>query len=118
MVGLKTATSDYGDGSQGTTSESSGDNSREDTSGNDSIGDTASSSSSSGDAGDSAGQAGDTGEVDTYEGVSSDDFQVFTESMANFQAAMLASQAVITFAIFFCLGVLAVQTFIRSLERV
>lgn len=95
-------------------------NQENDSGGDDTSGSADTGSTAGGESGQGAQEAGDTGQVEgqqQYEGVTADDFEFYAESMANFQGAMLASQAVMTFAIFFCMGVLAIQTFIRSLER-
>lgn len=120
LDGAETAAGSYGRASEGRNLKvAQADNKGSDSKGDDTSGSADTGSTSSGESGQGSDEAGNTGQVEQlqYEGVTADDFEVYAESMANFQGAMLASQAVITFAIFFCMGVLAIQTFVRSLER-
>lgn len=54
--------------------------------------------------------------TETYEGVTSDNFTQFTEELTPTLQAIAASGVVIVWALFFCAGVLCVQTILRSLE--
>lgn len=54
--------------------------------------------------------------LQTYEGVTSDDFAQFVDEVTPTIQAIAASGVVIVWALFFCAGVLCVQTLLRSLE--
>lgn len=54
-------------------------------------------------------------DIQTYEGVTSDDFAQFVEEVTPTMQAIAASGVVIVWALFFCAGVLCVQTLLRSL---
>lgn len=55
-------------------------------------------------------------DASTYEGVSATDFGEFSEMVEMRLDAITASSIVIVFCLFICCGILAVGTFIRSLE--
>lgn len=51
-----------------------------------------------------------------YEGVPADDFAAFAESVVPAIQGGAAAMFVLVWAVFFCAGIMAVQTLVRSLE--
>lgn len=56
-------------------------------------------------------------DTQTYEGVTADDFADFAEQVIPALEGGAAALFVLVWAMFFCAGILAVQTLMRSLER-
>lgn len=56
-------------------------------------------------------------DVQTYEGVPADDFALFAEQVIPALEGGAAALFVLVWAVFFCAGIMAVQTLVRSLER-
>lgn len=55
-------------------------------------------------------------DVQTYEGVAADDFEQFAEQVIPALEGGAAALFVLVWAVFFCAGIMSVQTLVRSLE--
>lgn len=120
LKAVDVGTEDSGSGStSGVEEVAEEDNQEGDTERNDTGGGAISSSSSSGHE-QNNDQVGDTGlneEQQVYEGVKSQDFEVFAEDVEGHLDGLTASSVVIVVALFVNAGILAVSTLLRSLER-
>lgn len=57
-------------------------------------------------------------ETQSYEGVTAADFEEFAESITPMMQGISAATVVLVVAVFFCAGVMTVQTLLRSMERI
>lgn len=55
-------------------------------------------------------------DVETYEGVTADEFHDFADYVVSAMNANIAASVVVVFALMLCAGIMAVDTLVRSLE--
>lgn len=104
-----------GEGAAGIAEDASGDYAGEDTRVSESAGGADSGGATTGESGEGSGQGGDSQGTTTYEGVSADDFQAYSDLVEVRLDALTASTVVLTFALMMCAGIMAVDKFVGRL---
>lgn len=101
-----------GEGTPGPGEAEPGTDARTGDEGADSAGSTVIGGTSSGEPGESAQHGGDTEGTATYEGVTADEFEAYTDFVEVRLEALTAGSVVLTFALMMCVGVLAIDKFV------
>lgn len=104
-----------GEGAAGTGEAEPGTDTRAGDEGADSAGSSTSGGASSGEPGESTQHGGDSEGTATFEGVTADDFEAYTDFVEVRLDALAAGSVVLTFALMMCVGVLAVDKFVGRL---